>query len=142
MLLLLFPILLRLRALKYTWTLLIHPSYVCVSGEKSRKSKRKPRIPASVSATYSSTVAEELVALIRKLHTLEAWNPLVNEFIGVQLKSVVTMVTSDESIREEQITQVCVSCLLLRILYRNCTFPVIHRVKCILSTTWCLHSIL
>ena len=113
MLLLLFPILLRLRALKYTWTLLIHLSYVCVSGEKSRKSKRKPRIPASVSATYSSTVAEELVALIRKLHTLEAWNPLVNEFIGAQLKSVVTMVTSDESVREEQITQVCVSCLLL-----------------------------
>lgn len=117
LLLLLFPILLRLSGLKYTWTLVIYLSYVCFSGEKGRKSKRKPRIPASVSATYSSTVAEELVALIRKLHTLEAWNPLVNEFIGAQLKSVVTMVTSDESVREEQITQVCISCLLLRIVY-------------------------
>ena len=64
-----------------------------------------PRIPASVSATYSSTVAEELLALIRNLHTLEAWNPLVNEFISAQLKSIVTMVTTVEAI-EEEVSQV------------------------------------
>ncbi len=76
------------------------------SGERSRKSRRKPRIPASVSATYSSTVAEELLALLRKLHSLEAWNPLVNEFISAQLKSIVTMVTTGNPVQEEQATQV------------------------------------
>ena len=81
--------------------------FLLFSGEKSRKSKRKPRIPASVSATYSSTVAEELLALLRKLHTLEAWNPLVNEFISAQLKSIVTMVTTVKPVQEEQVTQVC-----------------------------------
>ena len=75
-------------------------------GEKSRRSRRKPRIPASVSATYSSTVAEELLALLRKLHTLEAWNPLVNEFISAQLKSIVTMVTLAEPVQEDGETQV------------------------------------
>lgn len=75
-------------------------------GEKSRKSKRKPRIPASVSATYSSTVAEELLALLRKLHSLEAWNPLVNEFISAQLKSIVTMVTTVKPVQEEEVTEV------------------------------------
>lgn len=141
LLLLLFAILLCLRGLKYTWTLLRCLSYVCLSGEKSRKSKRKPRIPASVSATYSSTVAEELVTLIRKLHTLEPWNPLVNEFIGAQLKSIVTMVTSEESVREEQIKQVCVSCLssMYGVLKLH-MFVVIHHVKYILSTTWPLYS--
>ena len=50
-------------------------------------------MPASVSATYSSTVAEELVALLRRLHALEAWNPLINEFISERLSRVVTMAT-------------------------------------------------
>ena len=76
------------------------------SVERSRRSKRKPRIPASVSATYSSTVAEELLALIRKLHTLEAWNPLVNEFISAQLKSIVTMVTTVDPVQGERVDQV------------------------------------
>ena len=51
-------------------------------------------------------MAEELLALLRKLHTLEAWNPLVNEFIGAQLKSIVTMVTTAEPVQKEQIAQV------------------------------------
>lgn len=59
-----------------------------------------------MSATYSSTVAEELLALLRKLHTLEAWNPLVNEFISAQLKSIVTMVTLAEPVQEDGETQV------------------------------------
>lgn len=90
--------------LEQTW----HNSSNCFwpEGEKSRRSRRKPRIPASVSATYSSTVAEELLALLRKLHTLEAWNPLVNEFISAQLKSIVTMVTLAEPVQEDGETQV------------------------------------
>ena len=59
-----------------------------------------------MSATYSSTVAEELLALLRTLHTLEAWNPLVNEFISAQLKSIVTMVTLTEPVQEDGETQV------------------------------------
>ena len=51
-------------------------------------------------------MAEELLALIRKLHTLEAWNPLVNEFISAQLKSIVTMVTTDKPVQEERVIQV------------------------------------
>lgn len=80
--------------------------YTWVLGERSRKSKRKPKIPASVSATYSSTVAEELLALIRKLHALEAWNPLVNEFISAQLRSIVTMVTDVKPVEKEPVIQV------------------------------------
>ncbi|XP_068720941.1 E3 ubiquitin-protein ligase HERC2-like [Montipora capricornis] len=75
------------------------------SGERSRRTKRKPRIPASVSATYSSTVAEELLALVRKLHTLEAWNPMVNEFISAQLRSLVTMVTTLKPVEGEPAIQ-------------------------------------
>lgn len=80
--------------------------YAWFLGERSRKSKRKSKIPASVSATYSSTVAEELLALIRKLHALEAWNPLVNEFISAQLRSIVTMVTDVRSVKKEPVIQV------------------------------------
>ena len=53
-------------------------------------------MPASVSATYSSTVAEELVALLRRLHALEAWNPLINKFISGRLSRIVTMATPTE----------------------------------------------
>ena len=86
----------------YTWFL----------GERSRKSKRKSKIPASVSATYSSTVAEELLALIRKLHALEAWNPLVNEFISAQLRSIVTMVTDVKPVKKEPAIQVWFSIVI------------------------------
>lgn len=91
---------------------LLFGTHLVFSADRSRRSKRKPKIPASVSATYSSTVAEELLALMRKLHTLEAWNPLVNEFISAQLKSIVTMVTTVEPIEEEDSQVRCLNPVL------------------------------
>ena len=46
----------------------------------------------SLSASYTSTIAEEMVALIRSLHTLDLWNPHINYYISGKLGMVANMV--------------------------------------------------
>ncbi|XP_059157195.1 E3 ubiquitin-protein ligase HERC2-like isoform X2 [Physella acuta] len=53
--------------------------------------EKKRNIPVSMTATYTSTMAEEVIALIRRLHTLPVWNGAVNKFIAAQLPNIVTL---------------------------------------------------
>ncbi|XP_077153037.1 E3 ubiquitin-protein ligase HERC2 isoform X1 [Ranitomeya variabilis] len=53
--------------------------------------RRKTRPQASLTATHSSTLAEEIVALLRTLHSLNQWNGLINKYINAQLSSVTTI---------------------------------------------------
>ncbi|KAK2509156.1 hypothetical protein MC885_004362 [Smutsia gigantea] len=50
--------------------------------------RRRARPQASLTATHSSTLAEEVVALLRTLHSLAQWNGLINKYINAQLRSV------------------------------------------------------
>ncbi|GAB1292151.1 E3 ubiquitin-protein ligase HERC2 [Apodemus speciosus] len=50
--------------------------------------KRRARPQASLTATHSSTLAEEVVGLLRTLHSLTQWNGLINKYINSQLCSV------------------------------------------------------
>lgn len=50
--------------------------------------KRKSRPQASLTATHSSTLAEEIVAVLRTLHSLHQWNGLINEYVNSQLNGI------------------------------------------------------
>uniref|UniRef100_A0AAY4E4J6 E3 ubiquitin-protein ligase HERC2 n=1 Tax=Denticeps clupeoides TaxID=299321 RepID=A0AAY4E4J6_9TELE len=50
--------------------------------------RRKSRPQASLTATHSSTLAEEIVAVLRTLHSLSQWNGLINEYINSQLNGI------------------------------------------------------
>ncbi|XP_017159836.1 E3 ubiquitin-protein ligase HERC2 isoform X1 [Poecilia reticulata] len=50
--------------------------------------RRKSRPQASLTATHSSTLAEEIVAVLRTLHSLGQWNSLINDYINTQLGSI------------------------------------------------------
>lgn len=50
--------------------------------------RRKSRPQASLTATHSSTLAEEIVAVLRTLHSLHQWNGLINEYINSQLNGI------------------------------------------------------
>lgn len=60
-------------------------------GNRSKQKKRKVRVSPTASA--SSTVAEELVALIRRLHRVDSWRRSINMYITSQLGSVTAMMS-------------------------------------------------
>ncbi|XP_048589232.1 E3 ubiquitin-protein ligase HERC2 isoform X2 [Nematostella vectensis] len=76
------------------------------AGEKGRRGRRKPKAPASISATYSSTVAEELVALLRRLHSLDDWNQPINTFISQRLGGIALMTSSPGESEEGEPAQI------------------------------------
>jgi E3 ubiquitin-protein ligase HERC2 len=54
----------------------------------------KPAYPrVCVTATYTSTVGEEMVALIRRLHALEVWNPHINAYITNALPIIISVLS-------------------------------------------------
>uniref|UniRef100_A0A8I5NTH4 E3 ubiquitin-protein ligase HERC2 n=3 Tax=Papio anubis TaxID=9555 RepID=A0A8I5NTH4_PAPAN len=55
---------------------------------ESTPRRRRARPQASLTATHSSTLAEEVVALLRTLHSLTQWNGLINKYINSQLRCV------------------------------------------------------
>ncbi|XP_038616113.1 E3 ubiquitin-protein ligase HERC2 [Tachyglossus aculeatus] len=59
--------------------------------------RRKARPQASLTATHSSTLAEEIVALLRTLHSLTQWNGLINKYINSQLNSITSIFTGKQS---------------------------------------------
>ncbi|XP_030881180.1 E3 ubiquitin-protein ligase HERC2 [Leptonychotes weddellii] len=59
--------------------------------------RRRARPQASLTATHSSTLAEEVVALLRTLHSLGQWNGLINKYINSQLHSVTRSCTGKPS---------------------------------------------
>ncbi|XP_031694188.1 E3 ubiquitin-protein ligase HERC2-like, partial [Anarrhichthys ocellatus] len=50
--------------------------------------RRKSRPQASLTATHSSTLAEEIVSVLRTLHALNQWNSMINNYINTQLSSI------------------------------------------------------
>lgn len=50
--------------------------------------RRKSRPQASLTATHSSTLAEEIVSVLRTLHSLGQWNNMINDYINTQLSSI------------------------------------------------------
>lgn len=67
-----------------------------VSAEGSMR-RRKSRPQASLTATHSSTLAEEIVAVLRTLHSLSQWNGLINDYINSQLSSIGDIMTGCQS---------------------------------------------
>ena len=67
----------------------------------SHKKKRKNKVHTSLLASPSSTVAEEIVVLLRRLHPLPAWNKIINKFIGLKLQSVPILVMHSEKCDED-----------------------------------------
>lgn len=56
------------------------------------KKYKKLRFHASSTASESSTIAEEVVVLLRRLHPLPAWNDLINQFIGSSLQAIPSVI--------------------------------------------------
>jgi E3 ubiquitin-protein ligase HERC2 len=55
---------------------------------------RKVKLHASLTASSSSTVAEEIVVLVRRLHPLRAWNGLINRYIGEHLRRIPQVIAT------------------------------------------------
>ena len=78
----------------------------------SHKKKKKVKVHTSLLASSSSTIAEEILVLLRRLHPLPAWNKIINKFIGTNLQSVPQLVIHSEKMgqtgsdiaKEEQVT--------------------------------------
>ena len=60
--------------------------------------RRKVKFHASLTASDSSTVAEEIVVLLRRLHPLDAWNPLINQYISKSLHGIPLLITPSEEL--------------------------------------------
>lgn len=69
----------------------------CFVFPESTLRRRKARPQASLTATHSSTLAEEIVALLRTLHSLSQWNGLINKYINSQLTSITHIFAGKQS---------------------------------------------
>ena len=54
--------------------------------------KKSGSMPLSLSASYTSTIGEQLVALLRKLHVTDAWNSHINYYINDRMSVVANLV--------------------------------------------------
>ena len=95
-------------------------THVCTHTRVGRN-RKKFKLHASQTASESSTIAEEIVVLLRRLHPLPAWNPLINQYISRSLQTIpklITLTTGDTSSlsrREQQVhinyvNVVCMKC--------------------------------
>ena len=82
---------------------------VFISDGKKGKKSQKGKV--SLTASFASTVGEELIVLLRKLHSLPVWNTPINSYIALQLRRVVAMVR-DEDVLEVRILAVCGQCFI------------------------------
>ncbi|XP_020805471.1 probable E3 ubiquitin-protein ligase HERC2 [Drosophila serrata] len=54
-------------------------------GDASLQPTSEGKARVLLTASHSGSVAEELVALLRRLHTLPVWNPVINSFLAQKL---------------------------------------------------------
>ena len=96
-----------------------------------KKGKKRLRPPVSLSASYTSTIAEETVALLRKLHTLEMWNPIINSYIMHQMALIANFVqvTPDQKARGP--------CSAIITLKSSPTYEIAIGSRCIYDTKLC-----
>ena len=73
--------------------LLLHTEKTQVPG----KGNKRLRFHASLTASESSTIAEEVVVLLRRLHSLSAWNHLINQFISSSLQDIPSIIVPSGS---------------------------------------------
>lgn len=59
-----------------------------------REAKHLHRYHLTPVASYSSTMAEEIVALLRRLHSHSSWTPLINHHISESLQQLSHLVAS------------------------------------------------
>eukprot|EP00118_Oscarella_pearsei_P022140 m.252836 g.252836 ORF g.252836 m.252836 type:complete len:3992 (+) comp40356_c1_seq2:177-12152(+) len=70
----------------------------CMEPSEYSKNPNK-RIPSVKTASHSSTVAEELVALIRRLHCVDAWRPHINDFVVNGLQSLAEAMVGNDGLK-------------------------------------------
>ena len=71
------------------------------------RSSKKFKLHASQTASESSTIAEEIVVLLRRLHPLPAWNPLINHYISSSLQTIPSLIVQTSGEASSIKTQVC-----------------------------------
>ena len=49
------------------------------------------KAPVPLSASYTSTLSEEMVVLLRSLHSHQAWNPVINTYVVHNLRLLTDM---------------------------------------------------
>jgi len=64
-----------------------------------KSKKKRIKFNAAMHASESSTIAEEVVVLLRRLHPLPAWNDLINKFIGNSLQHIPNIIMVAEENR-------------------------------------------
>lgn len=69
--------------------------------------RRKSRPQASLTATHSSTLAEEIVSVLRTLHSLGQWNSMINDYINTQLSAIGDVMTGCQSETVRDIAVLC-----------------------------------
>ena len=87
----------------------------CFVADTLHKGKKRQVAPVSMSASYTSTKAEEVVALIRRLHTLECWNPVINDFITSNLRRIADMMSGKQRTVSSRGNQWVEKCLIYQL---------------------------
>jgi E3 ubiquitin-protein ligase HERC2 len=82
--------------------LLCHTPAMRPSGGRGEL-RHAERFHLTFTASYSSTIAEEMIALLRSLHTLPAWNTLINYHISHNLQSVSQLVAEGPSVMRKRV---------------------------------------
>jgi hypothetical protein len=82
-------------------------------------------VRVSLTASHSSTVAEECIALLRSLHSLPVWNQALNHILANKLAVAGDLLTEGPLFRNHQVStsplQICVEnmCTLYFLLKNN-----------------------
>lgn len=73
------------------WLMGINVVVVVVVSDDALRKGPKPCVSVSLTASYTSTVAEEIVCLLRTLHASDCWNSHINAYITSQLVNIGDM---------------------------------------------------
>lgn len=68
------------------------------------RKRKKLKLHAFLTASTSSTIAEEIVVLLRRLHPLPAWNGIINDFIQTNLQSLPQLIVLSEEMHTEKMS--------------------------------------
>lgn len=77
--------------------LLLSVSFNCRFPCRGLPAKEEVPPQASLTATHSSTLAEEIVSVLRILHALGQWNSMINDYIDAQLSAIGDVMSGCQS---------------------------------------------
>lgn len=75
--------------------IMVHCS-VPLEGGYCMSIKKRLKFYTAESASITSTVCEELILLLRKLHSIQSWNNLINDYIDSALQLIPQLVTQSQ----------------------------------------------